>query len=315
MSISTMETNLTDLSNLLINAVDGVSAHVVSIDARSRGGATGVVWRPGIVVTADHVLERDDKIKVESMDGRQLDAKVSGRDATTDLAILSLANEEPGSTGIESEPPKLGQLVLAVGRPSTVGLSVSFGVVSSVGPPWRTRSGGRIDQLVRPDLVLYPGFSGGPLIDVGGKVIGLNTSGLTRGAPVTIPTETIERIVNRLIKRGTLSRGYLGLRMQSVELPETVRSDINLKSSTALLIIGIEPGGPAAEAELLVGDILLSIQGNEVTDPEVVQAILDPETIGTALELEVLRGGSPIHLKLTVSERPTAVGRKRAHRE
>ncbi len=237
-----------------------------------------------------------------------------GRDPTTDLALLSFASENLGVAPRELASPRLGGLVLAVGRPSAVGLSVSFGVVSSVGPEWHTSAGGRVDQFVQPDLTLYPGFSGGPLIDVEGRVLGVNTSGLSRGIPLAIPTETVERTIDQLLKRGTVSRGYLGLRMQTVELPQTVQSGLHMEIGEALLIVGLEPGGPADQAGVLVGDILLSVCDKGVARPESVQSLLDTETIGKALDFKILRGGNPLTLQITASERSSGRNRTRGHR-
>jgi serine protease DegQ len=297
--------SLADFSDSLASAVESAGKHVVSVAARRRGAASGLHWRPGIVVTADHVVERDEGITIQTQSGDKLAAAVVGRDPTTDIAVLSF---EPGSLDGPPRPPGKvphpGQLVVAVARPGDAGLSVSFGAISSVGPEWRTWAGGRIDHLIRPDLTFYPGFSGGPLVDVTGQVLGLNTSGLSRGMGLTIPAVTVERVVDQLAQGGRISRGYLGVRMQSVELPEAIKTRMSLEGGSALLVVAVEPDGPAEAAGILVGDILVAIDSKLVTESDAVQAILDPETVGKAVNLKIVRGGEERQVAATIAERP-----------
>lgn len=295
---------LVSLSDDLAAAVEAASSHIVTVSGRRRGGATGVHWRPGIVVTADHVLEWDEGVRIHSGHGDAVEVNVVGRDPTTDLAILSVPDgslTQPAN--VQTEPAKVGQLVFAVGRPDSSEVSASFGMIGAVAGAWRTWAGGRIDQMVRPDLTFYPGFSGGALIDATGQVLGINTSGLSRAPALTLPSVTVNRVVEQLLKGGRISRGYLGLRMQSVPLPEELSKRLKLTVPQGLLIVAVEEDGPATAAGLLVGDIVLAIQGKPVNESDSVQAVLDPETVGKPVELHILRGGTEARVSVKVAER------------
>ena len=234
---------------------------------------------------------------------------MAGRDPTTDLAILSVKSDagrraaDPASGDV-----KVGHLVVAVGRPSENGVSVSFGSVSALSGEWRTWSGGKIDRLVRPDVTFYPGFSGGALADMSGQIVGINTSGLSRSMPLTIPTSTVNRVVDALLKSGRIARGYLGVKMQSVSLPDSQSKALGLESGRGLLIVSLEPEGPAAVAGVLVGDIVIGVEGKPVTESDSVQRVLDPETVGKPVTLRVIRGGVDTNVRVTVGERPQRGG-------
>jgi S1-C subfamily serine protease len=194
--------------------------------------------------------------------------------------------------------------VVAVARPGETGLSASLGPISVVGGPWRTWSGGQIDRLVRPDLTLYPGFSGGPLIDTRGQVMGISTSGLSRGMGLAIPSATVKRVTEQLLTRGHIARGYVGLGMQPVRLNDALKSSLNLTRDSGLIVVSVEPDGPAEKAGVLVGDILIDMGGTPVSDTRDVQSVLDPDRVGKALTVQVIRGGQLQQLELTVGERP-----------
>lgn len=288
------------LSESLVEAVESTGRSIVAVHGRHRVPSSGIVWQDGVVVTADHTLDRDENIAVTLPTGESVDATLAGRDSTTDLAALKITGGTPAS---KATGPKVGEIVLALGRPGKTGLSASLGVVSAVGEGWRTWSGGQIDAFVRPDLTLYPGFSGGPLVNAQGQVVGLNTSGLARSMPLTIPASTIDRVVAQLLTKGRIARGFLGVAMQPVRLPEQIKGSVS-GQETGLLIVSVEPNGPAAKSGLLVGDILVSLAGSPVGDPRDVQAQLGPETVGKAIEARIVRGGEPQTVNVTVGERP-----------
>lgn len=303
------DNTLVALSNSLADAVETAGRHIVAVSARRRSAASGVLWRDGVIVTADHVIERDDNITVQFSDGTKASATLAGRDPTTDLAILSVKTDNSASAANPGPANlKVGNLVVAVARPGENGLSVSFGSISGLSGEWRTWSGGRIDQLVRPDVTFYPGFSGGALVEMTGQIVGINTSGLSRSMPLTIPASTVNRVVDALLKSGRISRGYLGVKMQSVTLPESQAKAFGLDGGRGLLIVSLEPTGPAATAGVLVGDILIGIEGKPVTESDSVQAVLDPETVGKPVTLRVIRGGADANVKVTVGERPQRGG-------
>ena len=293
------------LSNNLADAVERAGRSVVAVNARHQLASSGVHWRPGVIVTADHTIDREENISVTLPDGRSVPATLAGRDAGTDLAVLKIeAGDLPLAELADGEALKVGHIMLAVARPGETGVSASMGAISVVGGAWRTWSGGQIDRLVRPDLTMYPGFSGGPLVDAQGRVAGVNTSGLARSMALTIPVATVNRVVEQLLSKGRIARGYLGLGMQRIPLPENLKSVLEPPVSEGLIVISVETGGPADKAGALVGDIVIAIDGKPVSSTDDVQAILDPERVGKTVGVRIVRGGTPSELQLTVGERP-----------
>ncbi|HZE73739.1 MAG TPA: S1C family serine protease [Gemmatimonadales bacterium] len=296
---------LAALSDDLATAVERAGRSVVAIHARRRIPSSGLVWRPGVVVTASHTVTRDEDITLTLPDAGTAPATLAGRDETTDLAVLrtDAAGLLPAERA-ETTALRAGNLVLAVGRPGT-SLTASLGVVSAVGAEWRTWQGGRIDRFVRLDLAIYDGFSGGPLVEAGGRVLGINTSGLARGMPLTIPVSTVDRVADQILAGGRLGRGYLGLASQAVRLPEALRQALKLTGDFGLVVVNVEPGGPAERGGVLLGDILVALDGMPVADPRDVLAALTPERVGQAIKARVLRGGQPTEVTITVGPRPT----------
>jgi serine protease DegQ len=292
---------LAGLSQDLSATVEQVGRSVVAINARRRIPSSGVVWRPGVVVAASHTISRDEDITVVLASARSAAATLAGRDPTTDLAVLRLeeAAVPPVERGQDGDL-QVGRLVLALGRPGP-GITASLGIISAVGGEWRTWQGGRVDRFVRLDLAIYDGFSGGPLVEAGGKVLGLNTSGLSRAMALALPVSTVDRVTDQLLASGRVSRGYLGLAVQPVRLPEPL--------GLGLVVVKLEAGGPAEKAGVLLGDILTALDGRELSDPGDILGALGSERVGTAIQLQLLRGGEPRTLQATVGERPTGRGR------
>lgn len=292
---------LAGLSQDLSSAVELVGRSVVAINARRRIPSSGIVWRPGVVVSASHTISRDEDIGVTLASGRTAGATLAGRDPTTDLAVLRLedAAVPPVERGDDTDL-QVGRLVLALGRPGP-GITASLGIISAVGGEWRTWQGGRVERFVRLDLAIYDGFSGGPLVEAGGKVLGLNTSGLSRAMALALPASTVDRVTDQLLTSGRVRRGYLGLAVQPVQLPEPLR--------LGLVVVKLEPGGPAEQAGLLLGDILTALDGQELGDPADILAALGTERVGKPIEVRLLRGGAPKTIAITVGERPTRRGR------
>ena len=293
---------LTDFSNGLTAAVEKAGASTILVDARKRYPASGIAYAEDLILTADHVVTREEDIKVGLPDGKSLTAAIAGRDPSTDLTVLRLAEKAltPAKT---SDSVKVGQLVLALGRPNDEGMQASWGIVTSINGPTRTFHGGMLDEYIRTETTPYPGFSGGPLINAEGEVLGLNTSGLTRGSSLTIPVKVAWRVADALAKHGSVKRGYLGVRTQPVEVPEVARATLKREQSHGLLVLWLEDGGPAAQSGLLVGDILVAVSGQPVGDPDDLFAALGSDTVGKAIPVEVLRGGRPETVNVTVGER------------
>ena len=293
------------LSNNLADAVETAGRSVVAVHGRRGTASSGVHWQLGVIVTADHTLDRDDNIQVTLPSGQSVSATLAGRDSGTDLAVLRVegAGDSQAQIGNTADL-RIGHVVVAVARPGDIGLSASMGSISALGGPWRTWSGGQIDQLVRPDLTLYPGFSGGALVTAQGHIVGIVTSGLSRSMSLAVPTATIERVVGQLLRTGRISRGYLGLGLQPVKLPDSLQSSLQIDSQQGLIVVSVESEGPAARAGVLVGDILIALDGKPVGDTHDVQSVLDPERVGSTVTGRVIRGGQLIEQALTVGVRP-----------
>ncbi|HZS04339.1 MAG TPA: trypsin-like peptidase domain-containing protein [Blastocatellia bacterium] len=307
----THESNaLPAFSDGLAGAVERAGGAIVAINARQRIPSSGILWREGVIAAADHTIKREEEITVLLPDGRTVPATLAGRDPGTDLAVLKFDSAGLGPAEIgDTASLKVGHLVLAVGRVSEHGPSASLGVVSATGGAWRTWRGGMLDQFVRLDLAIYDGFSGGPLVDLQGRVVGLNTSGLTRGGALTIPTATVNRVVDEILARGHVRRAWLGVGMQPVQLPEALRQRLNLTNEYGVIVLSVEPDGPADKSGMLVGDVLVALGGAPVSDTDEVQAALGPERVGQPLDAGLIRGGALVQLTITVGERPQ--GRRR----
>jgi S1-C subfamily serine protease len=293
---------LAGLSDDLARAVERAGASVVRVDARRRQAASGVVWAAdGLILTADHVLERDEDLTVGLPDGRSVGTRIVGRDPGTDLALLRA--EAQGLSPVQQGPaPKVGHLALVVARPGS-GLETSIGAVSALVGPARTRRGGRLEGIIRTDATFYPGFSGGPLVDTGGRMIGLATSYFGQGAGMAIPLETVGRVTAALLSHGRVRRGFLGLSSQPVGLPEALRTRLGLGQESGLLVVGVEPGGPAESGGLLIGDVLIALGGEPVRDTDDLRGLLGAKRVGQATPVRVIRGGEPRELTVTIGER------------
>ena len=292
---------LLSLSNDLAAAVERTAPAIVTVHARRRLPSTGIHWRPGVIVTADHTVRAEEDITVTTPDGRVLPAVLAGRDPGTDLAVLTVKDAGSATAAVGDDAAlKVGHLVLALGY----GPRASWGVIGALGPRWRSWRGGEIERLVRLDLTLYPGFSGGPLVDAAGRVVGLNTSGLARDARLAVPATTVTRVADELMRTGHVSRGYLGLGMQPVRLPEPLRRQLGLTRETGLIVVTVEPDGPAARAGVLLGDVLVALDGAPVSDLDDVQARLGSDRIGVAVPAVLVRAGARTELSIIIGAQP-----------
>ena len=295
---------LESLSNDLAGAVDRAGQSVVAIHARRRIPSSGVHWRPGIIVGAHHTIQRDEDITVSLADGSTLPATLVGRDPTTDLAVLKVDGiTAPVARAADANGVRVGALVLALGRPGPA-VTASLGVISAVGGEWRTWHGGTIDRFVRLDISIYDGFSGGPLVDAAGRVLGIDTSGLSRGAALAIPATTVNRVADQLLKDGRVTRGYLGLGMQAVRLPAALVERLRLPNDIGLMVVSASPGSPADVAGVLIGDILVALDDTPIADPAELLALLSADRVGKSVTARIVRGGEPMTVAITVGERP-----------
>ena len=287
-----MASTLETFSNDLAAAVESAGRSIVAVNGRPRTPSSGIHWRTGIVVTTNHTLQQEDDITVTTLNGDTLAAVVAGRDPGTDIAVLKVPGLQiPVSEPAAAASVRIGHIVLAIGR----GITASLGAISSISGPWRTWRGGSIDAFIRPDVGIYTGFSGGALIDAAGKIIGMNTSGLSRGGGLTLPGSTVSRVCDELLQRGRIARGYLGIGMQPVRLSP---------SSSGLIVLSVEEDGPAHKAGLLVGDILITLEATPLHDTGDLQTALTADLIGKAVMLHIIRGGQTADVSVTAGERP-----------
>jgi S1-C subfamily serine protease len=287
----------------MAEAVVKAGAATVMVNARRRFPASGIAYAANMVLTADHVVERDDDISVVLPDGSQLKATVAGRDPGSDLAVLRLERAAASAAEPAPQDPRVGQLALSLGRPTEEGIQASLGIVSAIGGPVRTGRGGLLDRYLRTDAIPYPGFSGGPLVDTAGRVIGVNTSGLARGASLAIPVGLAWQIAETLAKHGRVRRGFLGVRSQPVTIPAAQQKTLSREQSSGLLLVGVEENSPAEASGLLVGDIIVAIGGQPVTDADQLLASLVGDVVGKPVPVQVLRGGQATSIQVTIGER------------
>ena len=297
-----MSTDFATVSKAAASVVSQAGQSVVRVDARRRHPASGIVWSAdGLILTAHHVVRRDDEISVGLADGSELPATLVGRDPSTDLALLRV--DATGLTAAQwrnEENLGVGELVLVLGRPGQ-NVQASLGVISALGGAWRSLGGGKVSHYIRPDLVMYPGFSGGPLIDGEGKVIGLATSALTREGGIALSAATVQPVVETLLTHGRMRRGYLGVGVQPAKLPASVAA--SLERETGVLFNSIEADSPAAAAGLLVGDILVALDGEAVERPEDLTLLLQGSQVGQAITAQIVRGGRLTEISVTGGER------------
>lgn len=293
---------LEQLSQELAATVETVGQSTVRVEGRRRLPATGILWNSdGIVVTSHHVVERKDNIKIGLPNGDVIDAQLVGRDPSTDLAVLRVnASGLQAANWASAEEVRVGHLVLALGRPGDT-MQATLGVISAIEGRWRTRAGGDMDSYIQTDVVMYPGFSGGPLVGADNKVIGLNSSALARGASITIPAATIDRVTRVLLEHGQVQRGYLGVGTQPVRLP-TANAE-KLGQETGLLIVSVEPDSPADKGGLLIGDILVHFNNEKLSDVDTLLALLSGDTVGKSVTVKLIRGGQIQDASVTVGAR------------
>jgi S1-C subfamily serine protease len=296
---------LTTLSNDLSAAVESAARSIVAVLGGRRRASSGIHWRTGVIVTADHTLDRDDDLEVILPDGATAPATLAGRDPSTDLAVLKVG---AGQTSIADKADegdlRIGHVVLAIARSGKEGPSATMGVLSALDDAWTTWRGGRVDRFIRADINTYPGFSGGALVDVAGRVIGVNTSGLSRHFTLTLPVSTVDRVTDALLSKGRIARGYLGVGLQPVRIPETLIRTLSLKRGGGAIVVAVEPGSPADKGGLFIGDVLVALNGTPVTDVDDIHSLLGPEKVGDAIVLGVIRGGGLAEVRVTVGERP-----------
>jgi len=274
---------LQDLSNELASTVQAAGPGIVRVEARRRLAASGIVWSAdGVIVTAHHVVQKEDNIKVGLPGGQTVSATLVGRDPSTDLAVLraDVQNLAPLTPSTAAQAMQVGHLVLALGRPGET-VQATLGIISALGESWRTPAGGLFDHYLQTDVVMYPGFSGGPLVNAAGALLGLNTSALVQGISLTVPTATIQRVTDMLLKHGKIRRGYLGVSTQPVRLP----------------------AGLALQSGQETGDTIVTLETSPVQQHDDLLALLSADRVGAKVSIRLVRGGQVQNVSVVVGER------------
>lgn len=296
--------SLTELSSDLARAVADAAPSIVYVDAHPRRDASGIAWDEHHIVTVDHAIEREDDIEILLANGKKAVARLVGRDPSTDIALLRTDATLSPLARAELATLAVGHIVLAVARDEDGATGASFGIVSSLDGPWRTWRGGDVDRFIRPDLNVFPSFSGGALVNAEGRLVGMNTWGLSRRSALTLPVSTLERIVGTLASGRRVTRGYLGVATQSVRLPESVRAKLGRDQRSGTIVVDVAAGGPADRGGLLIGDVIVALAAQPIEDSDDLQRALGSDTVGKTLTTHVLRAGELREVAIAVGERP-----------
>jgi len=299
---------LNEFSNQMADAVAAVAPSVVQVQGRRRP-VSGLVYGDGVVVTTAHALGRENGLHVRAHDGQTFEAELAGWDPTTNLAVLRVAELHATPTTPSAAAPRVGHLALAIARSWSNAVTASAGIVSVIGGPLPTGRRRAIAQVIRTTAPMHDGFAGGAFIDTSGGLLGIATSTAIRGLGVIIPASIAWKAAAGVLEHGRVTRGYLGVAGQAVVIPESQRvaepsTESEDGTMSAVLVVGVTGGSPAAAAGVLVGDLLLAINGQAIASPEDLMDVLYQAEIGTAAVLKVLRGGNAVDVTVTVGERP-----------
>jgi serine protease Do len=300
-----MPAELVELSNALAESTDRAAASAVAVYTETRGSSSGVIWRPGVVVTAEHALRRDERIQLTLPDGRVVAATLAGRDPWTDIAVLKCTEAATAVSEFgDITSLKPGSLTLVVGRTRASGPVAGLAVVSLVAAERHAWAGASLAPYVRLDVGLQPTAAGGVVVDAHGRAVGIVTPRFARFGAIAIPAPTVNRVMDILLEKGRIPCGYLGVGLHSVRLPDSIRQSLPRTEKGAAIVIDVESNGPANKAGIVIGDILVSLAGRPVTRLEDIHSQLNAEVIGKPLNLKFIRGGAIQETTIVVSERP-----------
>lgn len=296
-----MTTKFRAMADAMAAVVESAEQSVVQVNGRRRIPASGLAWSAeGVIVTANHVVRNED-VKVALPGGDSLDAALIGRDPAIDLAVLRIDRDGlAASPWSPEEELRVGAMVFALGRPGST-IQASMGILSALDEDWRLHGGARISHYVRADLVMYPGFSGGPIVDAAGRVVGMSTSALSRDGGIALTRTTVEPAVEAILKHGSVRRGYLGVGVQTVQLPHALRSELG--QETGVLFNSVTPDSPAERGGLVVGDILVNLEDEKILTPEDLAVALRIDWTGKETTLHIIRGGAPHKVSVEIEVR------------
>ncbi|MEZ4868969.1 MAG: trypsin-like peptidase domain-containing protein [Caldilineaceae bacterium] len=292
---------LQSFSQDMADVVSASDTKIVRVEARRRLPGSGVIWsNDGLIVTSHHLIEREEGITIGLADGSTAEAQLVGRDPGADLAVLQAAGALGNAAEwVDAGELHVGNLTLALGRPGQK-VQATLGIVSALGGEWRTPSGGQVDHYLQTDVVMYPGFSGGPLVAADGRFAGINTSALVRGVSLAIPAATVRRVVEALLTHGRMPRGYLGVGIQPVRLAAELQQVSG--QETGLMVMSVETGGPAAQAGLVQGDVLVKLAGEALRQVDELQLLLAGDKVGKSVPVQLIRGGQSLELAVTIGQ-------------
>ena len=297
---------LSTLAQDLAGIADAIAPRMVTIDVGGRWRATGTVWRDGVVVASAHAMRDTEHLRVIARGEASVAAIFGGWDLGTDLAVLKVEGlkgpDLPQANGEAARAVRIGQLVVVMAGAGGDGARARLAMVAAVGPLARPRRGTRLGRVFELDTAPFPGYSGGPLVDTRGRIVAINTARVVRGAALALPVDLVEPVIDELLVRGRVARGYLGVGTQSVRIGRAGATDGT--EAWGLLVHSLEPGGPAERAGALVGDILVSIEGRPLGSPEQLVGELGGARVGESVRMGVIRGGNSVEIPVVVGERP-----------
>jgi S1-C subfamily serine protease len=293
---------LSQLSGALVARAQAAKNSVVAIRLGHERHITGLMWRSGVVVASEQSLPRKDDFELVGSNGSVLTAKIAGRDPSTNVAILKPANSISAPELVSGEA-RAGAITLAIGADGAGGVSARLGIVNFSGPEWHSSRGGLIDRRIVLDMRLAYREEGGPVFDAAGNCLGMSTFG-PRDQVIVIPTTTIERVVPQLSKDGHIPRGWLGVALQAVAVPDSLRETAG--QSSGLMVMSVVENGPAAQAGIVASDIILSIDGTPAHRFRKMARLLGADSIGRKTDVRLIRGGAVVTVQLTIAERQAA---------
>ncbi len=293
---------LAQFSNALVARAEAGKNAVVAIRLAHERHISGMLWHSGIVVASEQSLPHQEEFELVAQGGSVLIARVVGRDPSTNIAVLRPA-EPIAAPSILAGEARTGAIALAIGADGTGAASARLGLVNLAGPEWHSSRGGLIDRRIVLDVRLARREEGGPVFDAAGSTLGMSTFG-PRGQVIAIPAATIERVVPQLLKDGHIARGWLGVALQAVAVPDALRE--TAEQSSGLMVMSVIEDGPAAQAGILPGDIILSVDGTSAVRFRKIARHFGADSIGRKAEIRLIRSGAVMAVQTTIAERRAA---------
>jgi S1-C subfamily serine protease len=293
---------LTELTNALTARAEAARNAVVAVRSSEGRHLTGTVWQSDVVVVSEQALPGKDEFELVAPGGAILGAKVAGRDPSTNIAILRTA-ESLAAPAFTSTEPKVGAVALAIGADGEGSASARFGIVNLAGGEWHSRRGGLIDRRIVLDVRIAPREEGGPVFDAEGACLGMSTFG-PRGQVIVIPHATIARVVPQLIRDGHVARGWLGVALHPVAVPDALHE--SAEQTGGMMVMSVVENGPAAQAGIVAGDIILSVDGIAAHRFRKIARYFGSDSIGRQVDIRLIRGGAVITVQTTIAERRAA---------